>query len=181
MQALELSIEEQIIVAVRQITHAVDLWSRQLWQQVGLTSPQLAVLREIRSGRNVTPTTIADALHLTQPTVTGVLQRLERVGAVRRERSLIDRRSVHAIITPKGESLAANSPSLLRDRVRKRLTQLPKTKRARLLEDVRLLAEMIDAPAPNGAPFLYSGGAPAANGDHNRRTRGRNARRREEA
>lgn len=156
--AVELSTEEQIIVAVRQITHAVDLWSRQLWQQVGLTSPQLAVLREIIAGHNVTPTTIAEALHLTQPTVTGVLQRLERVGAIRRERSQTDRRSVRAVITRKGATLAVRSPSLLRDRVRERLTKLPASRRARLLADVVLLARMIDAPVTDSTPFLYAKG-----------------------
>jgi DNA-binding MarR family transcriptional regulator len=153
---MELSTEEKIIVAIRQITHAVDLWSRQLWQQTGLTSPQLAVLREIQSGRSATPTTIADALHLTQPTVTGILQRLERIGAIEREQSLVDGRSIVAVVTPKGASLVSKCPSLLRDRVRGRLAKLPAEKRAGLLEHVRLLAEIMGAPDAEEAPFFYS-------------------------
>jgi DNA-binding MarR family transcriptional regulator len=153
---MELSAEEKIIVAIRQITHAVDLWSRQLWQQAGLTSPQLAVLREIESGRNATPTTIADALHLTQPTVSGILQRLARIGAIEREPSAADGRSVLAVVTPKGKSLIAKCPSLLRDRVRDRLAELSEVKRARLLEDVKVLAEIMGAPGADDAPFFYS-------------------------
>lgn len=153
---MELSTEEKIIVAIRQITHAVDLWSRQLWRHTGLTSPQLAVLREIQSGRSATPTTIAEALHLTQPTVTGILQRLERVGAIQREQSPVDGRSVVALVTPKGASLVAKCPSLLRDRVRGRLEGLPVEKRDALLEHVRLLAEIMGAPDVDDAPFFYS-------------------------
>jgi DNA-binding MarR family transcriptional regulator len=153
---MKLTTEEKIIVAIRQITHAVDLWSRQLWQQAGLTSPQLAVLREIQSGRSATPTTIADALHLTQPTVTGILQRLERIGAIEREPSETDGRSILAAVTPKGESLITKCPSLLRDRVRDRLAQLPAAERDGLLEHVRLLAEIMGAPDVDEAPFFYS-------------------------
>ncbi|HTI50596.1 MAG TPA: MarR family winged helix-turn-helix transcriptional regulator [Planctomycetaceae bacterium] len=153
---MELSTEEKIIVAIRQITHAVDLWSRQLWQQAGLTSPQLAVLKEIESGRSATPTAIAEGLHLTQPTVSGILQRLERIGAIEREPSAADGRSVLAVVTPKGRSLIAQCPSLLRDRVRDRLAELPDAKRARLLDDVRLLAEIMGAADVEEAPFFFS-------------------------
>ena len=157
---MELSTEEKIIVAIRQITHAVDLWSRQLWQKTGLTSPQLAVLREIQSGGSDTPTTIAEALHLTQPTVTGILQRLERIGAIRREPSLVDGRSVVAMVTSKGASLIAKCPSLIRDQVRERLEKLPVEKRAALLEHVRMLAEILGAPDGEDAPFLFSRNVP---------------------
>lgn len=157
---MELSTEEKIIVAIRQITHAVDLWSRRLWQQTGLTSPQLAVLREIQSGRSATPTTIAEALHLTQPTVTGILQRLERRGAIRREQSPADGRSITAVITRQGTALAAKCPSLLRDQVREGLERLPVETRSGLLEHVRLLAEIMGAPEADDVPYLFSRNVP---------------------
>ncbi|MGD9646346.1 MAG: MarR family winged helix-turn-helix transcriptional regulator [Pirellulales bacterium] len=177
---MELTIEDQIIVAVRQITHAVDLWSKQLWRRSGLTSPQLAVLREVQEGRHVTPTMIAEALHLSQPTVTGILQRLEREGAIRRVRSQTDRRSICATVTPKGKALAAKCPSLLRDRVRDRLARLPKNKRAELLQHVQLLAETMDAPAADCVPFLSGNGAPPTKGEAHPRRRRRPAGRQED-
>ncbi len=97
-----LSLEDQIVVALRRISQAIDVWSRCLWQDYGLTSPQLATLREIMAGTNVTPGTLAAALHLSQPTVTGILGRLERRGLIRRERSQSDRRSILAIVTDEG-------------------------------------------------------------------------------
>ena len=41
-----LSLEDQIVVALRRISQAIDVWSRCLWQDYGLTSPQLATLRQ---------------------------------------------------------------------------------------------------------------------------------------
>ncbi|MBI1903849.1 MAG: MarR family transcriptional regulator, partial [Planctomycetia bacterium] len=151
-----LSTEEEIIVALRRITRAVDLWSHGLWQEFGLTSPQLAVLREVRAQHNVTPTSIAESLHLSQPTVTGILQRLQRAGLIRRQRSQNDRRSVVACVTPKGELLARKSPPLFRDRVRQRLADLSQPRRAALLADVQLLAEIMGAPKNGEGPFLYN-------------------------
>ena len=109
-----LSVEDQIIVALRRTSHAIDVWSRQLWQDYGLTSPQLGTLREIMAGQNVTPGTLATALHLSQPTVTGILGRLERRGLIRRERSLSDRRSIPAIITEQGRELAESAAAVAR-------------------------------------------------------------------
>ena len=79
-----LSLEDQIVVALRRTSHAIDVWSRQLLQQYGLTSPQLATLREIEAGQNVTNGALAIALHLSQPTVTGILNRLEQRGLIAR-------------------------------------------------------------------------------------------------
>ena len=42
-----LGLEDQVIVALRRITRAIDLHSRGLMQQVGLTAPQLAALQAI--------------------------------------------------------------------------------------------------------------------------------------
>ena len=173
--SLELSTEEQIIVIIRRITRAVDLWSHGLWQQFGLTSPQLAVLRQVRAQKNVTPTSIAEALHLSQPTVTGILQRLVRAGLIQRERSNEDRRSIVARVTPKGEALARKSPPLLRDRVRLRLAQLPEIRRAALLADMQLLADIMGAPANGEGPFLYNPPLPAGSTSSKRRKSARAA------
>src|SRR3990167_6729113 len=108
-----LSVEDQIVISLRRISQAIDVWSRHLWHDYGLTSPQLATLREILAGKNVTPGTLATALHLSQPTITGILGRLERRGLIRRERSLTDRRSILAIVTDQGKELAASAPPLL--------------------------------------------------------------------
>src|SRR5438477_4060914 len=101
-----LSVEDQIVIALRRISQAIDVWSRRLWQDYGLTAPQLAVLREILGGQNVSPGTLAQVLHLSQPTVTGILGRLERRGLIRRERSTTDRRSVIIAATEQGKCLA---------------------------------------------------------------------------
>ncbi len=150
-----LPLEDQIVVALRRTSHAIDVWSRQLLQQYGLTSPQLATLREIEAGQNVTNGALAIALHLSQPTVTGILNRLEQRGLIARVRSESDRRSILATITPEGSRLAADSPPLLRDRFCQQLVKLSEEERQRILSVLQQVAEMMHAPQVGEEPFLF--------------------------
>jgi DNA-binding MarR family transcriptional regulator len=151
-----LSLEDQIVVSLRRISQAIDVWSRHLWQDYGLTSPQLAILREILAGKNVSPVTLAAALHLSQPTVTGILGRLEQRGLIRRERSSTDRRSVLASVTDQGRELAANAPPLLRDYFRHELAKLGTRQRSEILVVLQRVATMMQAPEVADAPFFFN-------------------------
>jgi DNA-binding MarR family transcriptional regulator len=150
-----LSLEDQIVVSLRRISQAIDVWSRHLWQDYGLTSPQLATLREILAGKNVSPVTLATALHLSQPTVTGILGRLEQRGLIRRQRSSTDRRSVLATVTDQGRELAAKAPPLLRDYFRHELAKLGTRQRSEILTVLQRVATMMQAPEVAEAPFFF--------------------------
>jgi len=160
-----LALEDQIVVALRRISQAIDVWSRQLWQDYGLTSPQLATLREIMAGKNNTPGTLATALHLSQPTITGILGRLERRGLIRRERSSTDRRSILAIVTDEGRDLAASAPPLLRDRFRHELAELSSHGQKEILDVLDRVATMMQAPVVTDGPYFYHERKPARAAD----------------
>ncbi len=149
------ALEDQIVMALRRVSQAIDIWSRTLWRDYGLTSPQLATLREILSGENVTPGTLANVLHLSQPTVTGILGRLEQRGLVRRERSGTDRRSILAVPTDAGRELASKAPPLLRDNFRRELAKLPPWQQSEMLSILQHVAAMMQAPEVTEGPFLF--------------------------
>jgi DNA-binding MarR family transcriptional regulator len=151
-----LSLEDQIVLALRRISQAIEVWSRQLWHDYGLTSPQLATLREILAGKNVSPVTLAAALHLSQPTVTGILGRLEQRGLIRREPSLTDRRSILAVATDKGRELAGQAPPLLRDRFRNELEKMAAWQQTETLAVLQRVAAMMHAPEIAEVPFLFN-------------------------
>jgi DNA-binding MarR family transcriptional regulator len=150
-----MTLDDQIVVALRRISQAIDQWSRQLWQDFGLTSPQLATLREIAAGKNVSPGTLATALHVSQPTVTGILQRLEERGLVSRVRSAADRRSVVAELTDRAREILAEAPPLLRDRFRAELARLPDWQQTELLATLQRVAEMMHAPEVEPTPYFF--------------------------
>ncbi|MBI1345497.1 MarR family transcriptional regulator [bacterium] len=151
----DLAVDEQIVVVLRRITQAIDLWSRELQRNFGLTSPQLAVLREVAAGVHVTPTSLGEILHLSQPTVTGILQRLSEAGYVARERSDSDRRSIVAHVTEEGAAILSKAPPLLRDQFRERLAEFPEYRQTELLSSLQLVADMLQAPTDGEqVPFL---------------------------
>lgn len=145
---------DQVLVALRRILRAIDIHSRNLAQEQGLTVPQLIVLRAI--AQRGTPTTgeLARAVSLSNATLTSILDRMERHQMVKRSRSDVDRRRVHVEITPKGQALLDRSPSLLHDRFLEQYGQLKEWEQTLILSSLQRVAEMMDQEGLKVAPLL---------------------------
>ncbi len=150
-------IEDQIVASIRRIIRAIDLQSRRLQEQYALTGPQLATLREVHRLGEVTVSALARAIHLGQPTVSGILTRLERRGLVVRARSEADRRSVVIRVTDAGENVLAEAPSLLQERFRAELRRLEDWEQHWMLSALQRIAMMMDAEGIDAAPILETG------------------------
>jgi len=158
-----LSIEDQIVAAIRRIMRAVDLHSRHLAEEHGLTGPQLATLKAAsRLGKASSPGALARAVHLSGPTVTGILNRLAKRRLVERDRSGQDRRSVTITITRRGEEVLAAAPSLLQDRFRAELARLEEWEQTTILATLQRIAAMMDAESLDASPLLVPGPLDAA-------------------
>ena len=70
--------------------------------QKGVTQTQFVVLAAILAGRRSTMGALAKSLHVSMPTMTGIVDRLVRAGYVRRSTDPHDRRQVAVEVTPKG-------------------------------------------------------------------------------
>lgn len=68
----------------------------------GLSHAGWAVLMRLGEGDAMTQREIAERCYVSQPTVTGVVDTLERDGLVVRERGTADRRVSHVRLTPEG-------------------------------------------------------------------------------
>ena len=157
-----LGIEDQVIVALRRITRAIDLHSRELMQQVGLTAPQLAALQAIGRLQPITAGALAKSIHLSQATLTGILNRLETRDLVSRARSVSDRRTVVVELTEEGRAILENAPSLLQDRFRRELLKLEEWEQTQMLATLQRIAAMMDAEEIDAAPVLAAGAATAS-------------------
>lgn len=101
---------DEILVAIRQIIRAIDLHSKKLSKEYGLTGPQLILMRAIQEMGNVTIKELSNQTNVSQATTTTIIDRLELNGYVQRVRSSSDRRKVHANLTEKGQELLNNAP-----------------------------------------------------------------------
>jgi len=152
-----LTVEDEIVAAVRRIMRGVDLHSRHLVHEVGLTWPQLATLRAAERLGVCSIGALARAVHVGQATLTGIVQRLERVGYVKRSPHEQDGRSVNITITPTGRNLLKDAPSLLQDRFHAELAKLKDWERFQTLASLQRIAEMMDVQALDASPILVAG------------------------
>ena len=105
---------ERIIHAIRMLVRALDVLSRKLASSSGITSPQLACLRQIVRTRPAKATDVATEVHLSPSTVVGIIDRLEEKGLVTRERDTQDRRVVFLTATDLGEAVVKETPHPVR-------------------------------------------------------------------
>lgn len=151
------AVEDHIVASIRRIIRAIDLQSRRLHEEHHLTGPQLATLRAASERGEVSISALARAVHLSQPTVSGIISRLEKRSLVVRRRSSDDRRSVVVEVTPAGLQLLGEAPSLLQDRFRAELALLEDWERHWMLSALERIASMMDAEGLDAAPILETG------------------------
>ena len=155
--AESLTVEDEIVAALRRIIRGMDLHSRHLVHDVGLTWPQLATLRAAERLGVCSIGALARAVHVGQATLTGIVQRLERVGYVKRSPHEQDGRSVNVSITPAGRDVLKRAPSLLQDRFHAELAKLKDWERFQTLASLQRIAEMMDVEALDASPILVAG------------------------
>jgi DNA-binding MarR family transcriptional regulator len=155
------SLEENVVTTLRRIIRSVDLHSRLLLQNCGLTAPQLATLQEVARLQPVQAGVLAKAVCLSQPTMTGILDRLELRGFAERQRNGEDRRSVVVRLTAEGERILQSAPSLLQDHFRAELAKLTEWERTMILATLQRVAAMMDAEQMDAAPVLTTGSVSA--------------------
>lgn len=149
--------ENEVVAALRRIVRAIDLHSRYLLEKYGLTGPQLIVLQAAAQQPGATPGMLARTVHLSGPTVTGILDRLVRQGLVRRVRSSGDRRTVRVEVLPAGHDLLKRAPSPLHERFRRELGRVADWERSMILSTLQRIASMMDVEEIPASPVLVGG------------------------
>jgi DNA-binding MarR family transcriptional regulator len=157
-----LGLEDDIAIALRRISRAIDLRSRVLLLEFGLTTPQLTALLAIARLQPVNAGALAKAVYLGQPTVTGILNRLERRGLIARIRSDQDRRAVQITVTEDGKRMLATAPALLDEQFQRRLLLLKDWERTQILSALQRVADMMDADSTTDEDYAALPGESAA-------------------
>lgn len=151
---IETSQSDRVLISIRQIIRAVDIHSKRLVRETGLSAPQLVVLRSIDELGEVTTRVLSLHVSLSQPTVTTILDRLETKGLVERYRSLKDRRVVHSKLTRVGKKTLKTAPPLLQEAFTDAFEALPNGRRHDIVSAVSDLAQMMRANELDASPVL---------------------------
>lgn len=147
---------DKVLISLRQIIRAIDLHSKKLERESGLTGPQLLVMQLVGTYGEVTSGIVAREVSLSQATVTTILDRLERKGLLKRERSAHDKRKVLVSLTEAGGAALEAAPTLMQESFIRAFNQLEDWEQTLILSSLQRISEMMNATDLDAAPLLDS-------------------------
>jgi DNA-binding MarR family transcriptional regulator len=149
--------DEELLIALRRVIRAIDMRSRQLNKEAGLTGPQLLVMQNIAKTPGVMVRQIAQSINLSPATVTSILDRLELKVLVKRVRSTEDKRRVGVFLTEQGKTMLARAPLPLQEHFINRFSQLQEWEQSQMVATMQRIASMMDAEKIDASPVLEVG------------------------
>lgn len=145
-------ISTDVLSNIRKIVRSINLESKRIQKDHGVSIPQVLCLNYLYSSPNFQSTQgdIKKFLHLNSSTVSGIIQRLEKKGFIARLPKTGDKRVTNLTLTVSGEKILQKIPPLLHDRLSTKLEKLNEdeidTIKNSLLQLVNLLQiEDVDA------------------------------------
>lgn len=149
-----------VMKSIRRILRAVDVRSKAIARETGLTIPQIVILQAVRDLGEVTTATLSRHADLSAATTVIVLDKLEARGLVTRRRSAADRRIVHTALTEAGARMLAAAPPLFDAGFSGRFAALPPAEQARIVAAFGAMADLLDPPTllpPTKGRFAVNG------------------------
>ena len=156
-EAAQSSISDEVLISLRRLIRAVDLHSRYLSKHFGLTGPQLIILRELFKAGEMSPGEVASSVSLSQATVTGITDRLEKRGLITKTKSEIDRRRVVIQPTEACRTLLAQAPPPIQESFLNQFDKLKDWEQSMILSSLQRLVQMVNAKDIKAEPVLTVG------------------------
>lgn len=151
----------RVLSSLRRIIRSVDVYSRRLAQEHGVTVPQLLCMLKIDECGPMTQKELSEAVYLNPSTIVGIVDRLEKADIFERTRSVRDRRRVRISLTENGIKMVEQSPSPLQESLAEGIAELPELERATIALSLERIIDLIEAgseevptPEPIAEPVL---------------------------
>ncbi len=143
----------EVVNCLRRLFKAVHEYSKAIQRRAGLSSPQLWALDVLRSNPGLSLGELAERMFAHPSTVSGVLDRLEIRGAVRRLVDQRDRRSIRLFLTARGQGLVRKSPSPIQKSLRAALEGMSAPRLVELRRSLEEISKKTEAQRLR-APFF---------------------------
>jgi DNA-binding MarR family transcriptional regulator len=146
----------EILIKVRRIVRSINLESKRIQKEYGVSIPQVLCLSFLHHCPNYQSTQgeIRKFLNLNSSTASGIIHRLEKKGCVARLPKLGDRRVVNIALTADGEKLLSKIPSLLHEQLKEKLPHLEKDRLHRLEEGLDTLIALLNLQEVEASPVI---------------------------
>ncbi|WP_226037249.1 MarR family winged helix-turn-helix transcriptional regulator [Aquibacillus saliphilus] len=95
----------EIASLIREVNATLNAQLREAFKENDLTPPQMMVIFMLAEEKKLKVSEISTKMNLANSTVSGIIDRLEKSGYVKRMRSEVDRRVVHVVLSEQVEEL----------------------------------------------------------------------------
>ncbi len=145
-----------ILIKIRKIVRSVDIESKKIQKEHGVSIPQVLCLSFLHESPNYQSTQgeIRKYLNLNPSTVSGIINRLEKKGYLARLPKTGDKRVVNITLTSSGDKLLSTIPSLLHEQLNEKLLQLNENELATVEAGLNTLVKILDIEKIEASPMI---------------------------
>jgi DNA-binding MarR family transcriptional regulator len=129
---------------VRRLVQAGDIHSKGLNKKYQVSQPQVSCIIALNEYGPLSLSKLAQYILVKPSTVTGIIDRLEQKGLVKRERNLIDRRVITIELTAAGKHLADEAPPPIPETIIRGLKKLTDDEAEQIVNSLSTLVSMLD-------------------------------------
>lgn len=146
----------EILVKIRKIVRSIDIESKKIHKEYGVSIPQVLCLNFLNAATNYQSTQgeIRRFLNLNSSTVSGIIDRLEKKGLLARLPKIGDKRVVTIALTSQGEKLLSSMPSLLHEQLTEKLNKLDDDQLKKVEESLETLVVLLDIDTIPASPLI---------------------------
>jgi len=148
----------EILIKIRKIVRAINLESKKIQKEYGVSIPQVLCLSYLKNSTNYQSTQgeIKKFLNLNSSTVSGIINRLENKGLLARLPKSGDKRVVNIALTSKGDNVLSQMPSLLHEQLTRKIRHLDPNSIKQVEDSLDKLIELLEIVEVDASPMLTS-------------------------
>lgn len=145
-----------ILIPIRKIVRSINLDSKKMQKEYGLSIPQLLSLTYLSKADDYqcTQLELRKFLELNSSTVTGIVGRLVKKGYLAKLPAKDDKRATRLCLTTEGLKVLENSPPPLQDKLVKRLNAFSEKEIDQIQIGLDLLVKALEAEDIDAGPIL---------------------------
>ena len=149
----------EIMISVRKIVRAINLESKRVEKNFGISIPQLLTLKYLKEKPDYKTTmrSLREFLSLNASTVTGIVSRLETKGFIARLPDPSDKRSTPIVLTSKGDDLIKKTNLSLHEKISKNLEALNEEEYSAIVESFQTIINFLNIEGLDASPIITGG------------------------
>lgn len=149
----------EIMISVRKIVRAINLESKRVEKNFGISIPQLLTLKHLKEKPDYKTTmrSLREFLSLNASTVTGIVSRLETKGYVARLPDPSDKRSTPIVLTSKGDDLIKTTNTSLHEKISKNLEALNDQEYEAIVDSFQTIINFLNIEDLDASPIITGG------------------------